>query len=154
MNYLSKSLLLFVFFTVATFSNAHSQCKAKELAKKWKADMPPYEYDSFVTDDFQYKNEKQVIDMEFTALAGLDYKLIFCTSMLPQPVGITIYNKPKTDPKRKIIYFDESGKDGFLCNFRCDKTGTYYIEYEVPVADQKNMNAKGCVLMLIGISEK
>ena len=116
--------------------------------------MSPFEYDSFVTNEFQYQSKKQIIDMEFTALSGLEYKLIFCTSNIPQPLGITIYDKPKSNPKRKIIHYDESSKDGYLCNFKAYKTGTFYIEYEVPVADAKNLNAKGCVLMLIGISEK
>jgi hypothetical protein len=147
--FLTLSLLLF-----AAFTAADAQCKAKELVKKWKGDLSPFGYDSFIVDDFQYSKEKQVLDMEFTALSGLDYKLIFCTNNIPQPLGITIYDKPKTDKKRKIIYFDESSKDGFLCSFRAEKTGTYYIEYEVPIGNQMTMNTKGCVLMLIGISSK
>ena len=146
-------LLLSVFLLTA-FSLAQGQCKAKDLVKKWKGDMSPFEYDSFVTDEFTYKTQKQTIEMEFTALAGLDYKLIFCTSNIPQPLGITIFDKPKTVKKRNIIHYDESSKDGYLCNFRAEKTGTYYIEYEVPVGEMRNMNVKGCVLMLIGISEK
>jgi hypothetical protein len=149
-----KKILTALLLLVSALGTLNAQCKAKELVKKWKGDLSPYGYDSFIVDDFQYKNEKQVLDMEFTCMGGLDYKLIFCTNNLPQPLGITIYDKPRTDKKRKIVYFDESSKDGFLCSFRADKTGTYYIEYEVPVANQMSLNAKGCVLMLIGITGK
>jgi hypothetical protein len=149
-----KKLIPLFLFLLTGAAAVTAQCKAKELVKKWKGDLSPYQYDSFIVDDFQYKNEKQTLDMEFTALSGLDYKLIFCTNNIPQPLGITIYDKPKTDRKRKIVYFDESSKDGFLCSFRADKTGTYYIEYEVPVANQMTLNTKGCVLMMIGITGK
>jgi hypothetical protein len=149
-----SALLLTLLALAMALGQVNAQCKSKDIVKKWKGDLSPFEYDSFVIDDFQYKSEKQLLDMEFTALSGLEYKLVFCTSNLPQPVGITIYDKPKTDKKRKPIYFDESSKDGFLCSFRAERTGTFYIEYEVPVGDQKNLATKNCVLMLIGISEK
>lgn len=146
--------LLLTAILLFAFSAAEAQCKAKEIVKKWKGEMSPYEYDSFVTDEFTYKNTKQTLDVEFTGLAGLDYKLVFCTSILPQALGITIYDLPKTNKKRKVIHYDESSKDGYLCTFRALKTGTFYIEYDIPVAEAKNLNVKGCVLMLIGISEK
>jgi hypothetical protein len=149
-----KKVFSLLFLALIGAGTLQAQCKAKELMKRWKGDLSPYQYDSYLVDDFEYTNEKQVMDMEFTALAGLDYKLVFCTNSLPQPIGITIYDKPKTYPKRKPIYFDESSKDGYLCTFRADHTGTYYIEYEIPVANQLSMKAKGCVLMLIGISNK
>ena len=151
---MQKIAKILIILFLAACSSAQAQCKAKDLVKKWKGDMAPFEYDSFVTDEFQYKNQKQIIDMEFTALAGLQYKLIFCTSNIPQPLGITIYDKPKSNPKRKIIHYDESSKDGYLCDFKALKTGTFYIEYEVPVGEQRNLNTKCCVLMLIGITEK
>ena len=149
-----KKVFTFLAFLLLISMTGNAQCKAKELSKKWKNDLSPFGYDSFIVDDFQYKSAKQILDMEFTALSGLDYKLIFCTNNIPQPLGITIYDKPKTSPKRKIIHFDESSKDGFLCSFRADKTGTYYIEYEVPVGNQMSLNSKGCVMMIIGISSK
>jgi hypothetical protein len=151
-----KRIINFVLFVIIGLQFASAQCKAKELVKNWKKELLPYYYDSYIIDEFQYKYEKQTIEIEFTCLEGLDYKLVFCTSKLPVPVSITIYDKPKTVAKRKIIYFDDSGKEGFLCSFTPPKTGSYFIEYDIPSGANSSqlLKTSGCVMLLIGIIEK
>ena len=152
MKTLLKSLFIFLFSASIVPSNA--QCKAKPMVKQFKADLAPFQYDSYVINDVLFKKEKQIVEVEFTAYAGLEYKMVFCTSFTNATIGITIFDKPKTNKKRKPIFFTESGKDGYLCAFKPAKTGTFYIEYEIPVANEKVTDGtKGCVLMLIGIKE-
>ncbi len=128
--------------------NSFGQCKARDIMKGCKNDLKPFKYDAFVSNDINYTETAQLIEVEFGAMSGNEYRLVFCTSQLPIPVKITIYDKPKTNKKRKILYFDENSKDGFLCAFTPPKTGNYYIEYSVPAAKDKT---KGCVVMIIGI---
>ena len=138
--------LLLCSFFVASLS--YGQCKARAIVKFCKADLKPFKYDAYAMNEIEYKSEKQIVPVEFTALQGNEYKLVFCTSELPLAVGITIYDKPKYNKKRKILYFDENSKDGFLCAFKPEKTGTFYIEYSVPASKDPK---KGCVVMLIGL---
>ena len=147
-----------IFFTsltglLLTFSpGLQAQCKVKQIVKHCMADLPPYQYDSYVMKEIVYgtKTKKEVI--EFAVYSGEEYKLVFGKTVLPQEVGITIYDKRPSDKKRKIIFFDESGKkDDFVCNFKPTTTGSYYIEYEIPPASAPNQ--KGCFVLLIGIKE-
>ena len=149
-------MLLLLTSALSVFGTGlQAQCKAKPLVKQFKADLAPFDYDSYTINEIVFKKEKQVVEVEFSAFAGLEYKLVFCTSFTSAVIGITIYDKPKTNKKRKPIYFTESGKDGYLCTFTPEKTGTFYIEYEIPLANEKIAEgSKGCVLMLIGIREK
>lgn len=139
-------ILILLFGAVSPFLSA--QCKARQIMKICKDDLKPYKYDAFASTEIAYKAEAQTVEVEFTAVSGSQYKLVFCTSELPIPVKITIYDKPKNNKKRKILYFDENSKDGFLCAFAPPKTGNYYIEYSVPASKDAQ---KGCVVMIIGI---
>ena len=147
--------IIFIVFLSVCGLNANAQCKAKTLVKQFKSELKPFEYDSYAINDITFKKEKQIVEVIFTAYAGLDYRMVFCTSSLATPIGITIYDKPKTNKKRKPIYFTESGKDGYLCTFTPKTTGSYYIEYEVPASSTTVAEgSKGCILMLIGIKER
>lgn len=108
-------ILILLFASVA--QQASAQCKAKAIVKQFKSELAPFEYDSYVINELVFKKEKQVVEVEFTAYAGLDYRMVFCTSFTGAVIGITIYDKPKTNKKRKSLYFTESGKDGYLCTF-------------------------------------
>jgi hypothetical protein len=152
---MKKILTLTLFFSGIIFpaiiSPVRAQCKAKAIVKKCKGDLSPFMYDAFVLTEIYYKPEKQIVEVEFTAMSGEDYKLVFCTSELHKPIGISIYDKPKTNKKRKVLYFDENSKDGYLCTFKPEKTGTYYIEYAVPSDVTIGKPKSGCVVMLIGL---
>lgn len=143
-----KQFLLLLFFSAAVTGIGHAQCKARQIMKTCKEDLKPFKYDAFASTEITYKQEAQNLEVEFTAVSGNEYKLVFCTSELPIPVKITIYDKPKYNKKRKILYYDENSKDGFLCAFTPPKTGNYYIEYTVP---SSKGNEKGCVVMIVGI---
>jgi hypothetical protein len=145
---------LFLLALMAGTATVNAQCKAKELVKRWKGELAPFEYDAYAIDEFEFKAEKQTFSIEFVCMGGLTYKLIFCNSKTGVPIGLTIYDKPKSSSKRKVIQFDDSGKEGFLSSFVPPTTSTFYIEYEVPAAsDKAPLGSKGCILMLIGVKE-
>lgn len=148
-----RFLVLSVHIFLATYIS-FAQCSSKNIVKENKNKLGEYKYDSYGLNEIVYGAQKEIIEVEFSCYAGLKYKIIFCIANLQQNIGITIYDKPKTSKKRSVLYFDESGKDSYFANFSPSKTGTYYIEYEVPAATQPKDKGKGCVVMLIGTKQK
>ena len=149
-----KPLLFTVLAGLFLISNAGlwAQCKVKPIVRNCMTALPPYQYDSYALKEIAYgeKAKKEVI--EFAVYSGEEYKLVFGKTVLPQEVGITIYDKLPSSKNKKIVFFDESGKkDAFVCNFQPTATGIYYIEYEIPAATAPNQ--KGCFVVLIGIKE-
>ena len=146
-----KKLLIASGFLLFAYGLFAQQCKVKPIVKNCMSALAPYQYDAYAVKEIIYgiKTKKEVL--EFAVYSGEEYKLVFGKTVLPLEVGITIYDgNPKT--KGKIVYLDESGKkDNFVCNFQPTKTGTYYIEYEIPA--QTDPNQKGCFVVLIGIKE-
>ena len=126
------------------------QCKVKPIIKAGMSKLAPYQYDSYAVKEIVYgpKPKKETIDFE--VFSDEEYKLVFCQTELPQEIGITIYGKIKG--QKQILYFDESGKkssENF--NFGPTRSGTYYIEYEIPAATAPNQ--KGCFVLLIGLKD-
>jgi hypothetical protein len=134
------------------FSSALSaqQCKVKPIVNACKPMMKPFQYDSYVIKEISYGPKVKKESIDFQVFSEEEYKLVFGQTVLPQEVGITIYGMEKG--KKKILYFDESGKKSSQTfNFTATKTGTYYIEYEIPASTVPNQ--KGCFVVLIGVKE-
>lgn len=146
-----KKLIIVSAYLILASGLFAQQCKVKPIVKNCMSALAPYQYDAYAVKEIIYgvKTKKEIL--EFAVYSGEEYKLVFGKTVLPLEVGITIYDgNPKT--KGKIVYMDESGKkDNFVCNFQPTKTGTYYIEYEIPA--QTAPNQKGCFVVLIGIKE-
>jgi len=129
-----------------------AQCKVKPIVKNCMPLLDPYMYDSYAVKEITYNAKARKEVLEFSVYSGEMYKLVFGKTALPQEVGIIIYDKDPSKKDRKILYFDESGKKGdFVFNFQPKNTGTYYIEFEIPVASAPNQ--KGCFVLLIGIKD-
>lgn len=148
-----RIIFLFAFCFASQFSFAQKQkCKLKPIVKNCESLLSPYEYDSYAEKEINYSAQTKKDFFEIQIFADEECKLVFCQSELPQTVGITIYDRKPSDKNRKIIYFDESGKkDQYVFNFRPTKTGSYFVEYEIPPATAPNQ--KGCIVMLIGTKE-
>ena len=145
-----KNLFLASGFWLLASGLFAQQCKVKPIVKKCMESFPPFIYDSYAVKEINYgtKPKKEVI--EFSVYSDEEYKLVFGKTVLPQEVGITVYDGNPSKKNSKIIYFDESGKkDKYVCSFHPTQTGSYYIEYEIPV--QTAPNQKGCIVVLIGI---
>lgn len=146
-NFILASCILL--FTSSLFAQ---QCKVKPIVKTCMSDMTPYEYDSYAVKEITFGPKAKKESIEFEVYSEENYKLLFCKTELPQEIGINIYDKGPNKKDRKIIFFDESGKkDQYVCNFHPEKSGTYYIEYDIPSATAANQ--KGCIVVLIGIKE-
>lgn len=143
------SLIIFFLFYFLLPFGVWGQCKVKPIVKDLMPALVPYDYDSYAVKEITYGTKAKKDILEFSVYSGEEYKLVFGKTVLPQEIGITIYDG-NPQKKGKIIFIDESGmKDKYTCNFRPTKTGTYYIQFEVPAATTPNR--KGCFVVLIGI---
>lgn len=127
-----------------------AQCKAKELVKKCKPDLKPYNYDGYTENQFTFSDKPQVVDVEFTAFAGQHYRLVFCSSGFQEEVKVNIYDKNKRNPNRQKVYDNKQGIDNLFWMFEPPKTGTYFIEYEIPAVPASSKGKIGCLVLLIG----
>lgn len=133
-------------------SNLAAQCKVKPIVKSCMESLAPYQYDSYAVKEIVYGSKIKKEILEFSVYSDEEYKLVFGKTLLPQEINITIYDKHPNRKDKKIMYFDDSGKkDKFVCTFRPTTTGTYYIEFEVPVASAPNQ--KGCFAVIIGVKD-
>jgi hypothetical protein len=146
------------FFLLTTFAGSllffspelMAQCKVKPIVKQCMPALGEFQYDSYVVKEIKYDSKAKKETLDFEVFSEEQYKLVFGQTTLPQVVGITIYGLEKG--KKKILYFDESGKKSSQdFNFSATKSGTYYIEYDIPAATTPGQ--KGCFVLLIGIKD-
>ena len=150
----TKSFLLGVVASALCMVNysASAQHKTKAIVRNNISSLAPYEYDCYSVKEFTYGPKEQSIVVEFFVYSEEEYKLLFCKSRLPQSVDVNIYDKNPASRRKKLLYFDESGeKDQYVCNFKPTETGSYYIEYKIPAATEKNQ--KGSIIVMIGIKD-
>ncbi len=153
-----KSLLTFVIMVsamICTNHNIFGQCKAKQIMKNCKPNVPkPYKYDAYVVTEFTFDDMPKKQEVLFTAFRGMKYRLIFCSSGFEEPVTMNIYDKSnKVKKGRNKVYDNNQGIDNNFWSFEPPKPGNYYIEYDVP----KSIDGKtktGCVILLIGYAGK
>lgn len=140
---LGSFLLLFI-------GAASAQCKVKSIVKQCQPALGEYVYDSYVIKEIEYGPQPKKETLDFEVFSDEEYKLVFGQTELPKEVGVTIYGMEKG--KKKILYFDESGKKTIQdFNFAATKTGPYYIEFEIPAASSPGQ--KGCFVLVIGIKD-
>jgi len=146
------AILISALILTGSALNLKAQCKAKQVVKECKPSVAPYIYDSYAMNELVFDPAKTtVVEVEFTAFAGQKYKLVFCTAGLDQPIKLNIYDKNQRFKKRNKIYDSENGIEG-KWSFEPSKSGTYYIDYEIPASSTK-MKKTGCVVMLIGYND-
>src|ERR1017187_7811487 len=120
------------FMLVMAFGYSSAQCKAKQIVKDCKPSIAPYQYDSYSLNELIFDPAKpQVVEVEFTAFAGQQYKLVFSTSAFDEDFKLNIYDKNQRSKKRNKIYDSANGIEKHW-TFEPTKAGTYYIDYEMP----------------------
>jgi len=136
-------------------NSSFAQCKSgKHLAKVNKADMKPFNLDSYVDNEFSYGKKDRNIETPFTAYSGESYRLIFCSDNIPQAVTISVYDKNGRAKSRKELYsYTYNPGDAKAPPFEMSKPGNYFIEYNIPASDDQKVVKKGCLYTLIGFKE-
>jgi hypothetical protein len=147
---MKKHLVTILLLAITSLGTLQAQCNAKDLAKKNKNSLKPFNYDGFADNSFTFKDKPQTISVEFTAYAGQKYKLLFCSSDFKEEVKVNIYDKNKNNPKRQKLYDSSNGIDNLFWSFEPPRTGTFFIEYEIPAALDHSTTKTGCLVLIIG----
>ena len=132
---------------------AFAQCSPHKIAKSFKPNLSPYKYDSYAYNEVTFGDKPQTLEVIFTALADLKYKLVFGTSMFDENVQVNIYDKGMRARNRKKLYNNNNGVDNLFWSVELDKPGIYYIDYEVP-AKGTSQSDNGCMVLLIGFQQE
>src|ERR1017187_3884081 len=94
-------VILSVLFALNQYASA--QDNIKNIVKKNKSDLAPYEYDSYAVKEFSFGAKEKSVVVEFSVYSDEDYKIIFCKTNLPQSVDINIYDKNPSSKNKKLI---------------------------------------------------
>lgn len=149
MRYFIFVFTLTAFISGIPFSAQAQKCKAKQISKDCRNNLAPFKYDSYAVNEITFTDKPQTVEVEFTAFAGQKYKLVFCTSGFEEEVALNIYDRSVKSKKRNKVYDSEKGIDNLFWSFEPPKSGTYYINYELPPA-KNGKEGKGCIVMMIG----
>ena len=144
-----KKLTLYIFLTATFIGSAFAQKSVRDVVKGCKPNMAPYKYDSYAVNDLQFDDKPKVVEVEFSAFSGIDYKILFCSSGFTENVKLNIYDKHKRFKNRTKVFENTEGIDNLFWSFEPPKAGTYYIEMEVPPS-KDGAKKTGNVVMLIG----
>lgn len=144
-----KFLLLIILFCISYNNVVIGQCDSKKIAKACKPNMKPFKYDAYAENILKFDSKAKKVEVQFTAYEGQDYKLVFCSSGFEEEVKLNIYDKSKAVKSRSKVYDNDQGIDNNFWAFTPTKTGTYYIEYDVPPSKSGTPH-EGCVVLLIG----
>jgi hypothetical protein len=148
-------LLLVIGAFICIGHSSFSQCKAKQIMKACKPNIKaPFKYDSYAISDFTFADKEKKVEVQFTAFAGVKYKIVFCTSGFEEPLQLNIWDKSnKVKNNRHKVYDNDQGIDNNFWSFEPTKSGNYFIEYTVPVSNTPGVVKEGCVIMLISFVE-
>jgi len=145
------SALSIIALLITGFSlNSFGQCEDKKIAKACKPLMKPYKYDAYAVNELKFDKKPKKTEVQFTVYEGTNYRLVFCPSGFKEDVKLNVFDKSRSVKSRKPIYEGGSRSlDSKTWVFEPSKTGTYYIEYDVPIA-RDSIPKTGCVVLLIG----
>lgn len=143
-------------FFVALSQNSFAQCKVSQIveAAKLKIDAD-YLYDGFSLSNFQMNDKVKHAQVQFTALKGQQYKLYFCNSGFEEEVKVSVFKTEKDGESGPDLLGAVTKKDTYLM-FEVSKTGTYTVDYTIPVCEnaEYGMVKDECLVMLISYKKK
>jgi hypothetical protein len=134
-------------FTVVASINANAQCKG--FAKKMcKIELVPYIHDgNYHADVF---SEGEEADMYKTCFAGVEYRLVVCTSDELPAVEFKVY-----DANKKVIFNNKDHNMTRVFNFKSESSQQIRIWVKVPAGAKKSEGEikSGCVAIMVGFKD-
>lgn len=121
----------------------------KESREMVKKELKPYHYSSmknmsvFTSDKKDYHHEVRV-----PLFSGEKYRFVFNIEGVSEYININIYDKPKGERRRKLVYSTESaGKGQSLYVFQPKVSDPLYVDFHF---EKTASIQEGCVMMLLG----
>jgi hypothetical protein len=131
-----------------------NSCSNKtELREEVRLLIRPYKYNLSKTTIINFKRYPQLLRVLIPIYSDQEHRLIFSTKGLPQDIGITIYDRPKNEKRRKVLYTSNSGEPINTFELPEEYKEPYlFVEYSVPPseAEDRNTTIRGCAIMMMG----
>jgi len=154
MNSIKLFILAIVVFVTATAGKvalqSDGECDATGMKNQAKGLLDnDFKYDSSKITRFAYKDKDQLKEIEVPLFIGEKYKFIFNTAV-PENVVISIYDKPSTAKKRKLLYTNKEELKGNkkIYTWEPQKSRKMYVNFEIPKS--QNVDSRGCIVFLLG----
>ena len=129
-------------------SEDYKQCDVEEALKACKRKLIPFSFQDRKTITFKYEAEKQMNEYEVQLFSGERYRVVLNSTYSPG-VEFEVYNGPKTNTSRKLLYDSRSDKEeGNLLLYHPETIPYIYIDVIIPAS--KNQNQQGCATIMIG----
>ena len=150
---ISKLIVLFSVFSFVLFAfkaptSTNEYCN-KNSKKKTKKELKPYNYGSMkVSSVFTSDEDDMVWEVNVPLFSGEEYRFVFNVEGIKDDVVIEIYDRPKDEKRRKLLYSSEAfGEEQDVYLFHPEKSQPLYVNYKV----SKTENVKeGCIMMMMG----
>jgi len=125
----------------------------EELREEVRLLIRPFKYNLSKTTMITYKRYPQLLRVIIPIYNKQEHRLIFSTKGLPQDIGIKIYDKAKSEKKRKVLFSGNSDDPINTFELGEDFKGSYlFVEYSVPATENEDRSTtqRGCVVMMMG----
>jgi len=150
MNKIGIYIALIALLVITAAAKEKTDCDVRILKSELLKELQPdFKYDSSTINKFILNSKAQVKEVKIFLFSGEKYKLLFNTAAMPSNFEINIYDKPKTDKKRKLLFSvkDSEELNDHIFAFEPKKPQTMYINYILPKSDE---SVYGCSVFLLG----
>ena len=150
MNKIGIYIALVLVLVISAAAKKKSDCDVRILKSELLKELrPDFKYDSSTINKFSLNSEEQVKEVKIILFSGEKYKMLFNTAALPSNFKIEIYDKPRTDKKRKLLFSakDSEELEDHIYSFEPKKPQTMYINYILPASEE---TVYGCSVLLMG----
>lgn len=125
----------------------------EELREEVRLLIRPFKYNLSKTTMITFKRYPQLLRVIIPIYNDQEHRLIFSTKGLPQDVQIKIYDKAKSEKKRKVLFSGNSDDPINTFELGAEFKGSYlFVEYAVPSTENEDRSTtqRGCVVMMMG----
>lgn len=130
----------------SSFNNEYCNKNSKRNTKK---ELKPYNYGSMkVSSVFTSDEEDMVWEVNVPLFSGEEYRLVFNVEGIKDDIVIEIYDRPKSEKRRKLLYSSEAfGEEQDIYLFHPEKSQPIYVNYKV---NKTETVKEGCIMMMLG----
>lgn len=150
MKKLNSLIKPFIFsITALLLLSAGGKMCDKQKREMLKKELKPYYYSSMknmsvlTSDKKDYHHEVRV-----PLFSGEKYRFVFNIEGISEHVNINIYNKPKGEKRRKLVYSTESAGSGqSMYVFQPKVSDPLFIDFHF---EKTETIEQGCIMMMLG----
>lgn len=145
-----KKLLFLLLPVVFAFKSNEYVCDEKGLKTDAFKMLGEFAYSSSKTTNLYFVNNNQVKEIEVNLFEGELYRIIFNNKSLPEKVAIEVYDKPKDNKFRKLLFTSETAPSTEMVVYEPSwRHRNIYIDYLIPATADEEVK-KGCAIFIVG----